>query len=445
VFGLVTPCRHTLPAPLHRAWQAHLCGLCLGLRDRYGQLARVTTNVDAAMISVLVAAQAPALAATRTAGPCALRGMRRADVVRSDAPAARLAGGVSLLLAGGMLRDHAADGDLPRPARPVAVRVGRRWEARGGAGLAAVGLDAAALVGVADRQEHLERGGPPAVVPSPIGDARATGPAGARTLSALTAPTEAAVAAALAHTATLAGRPGNVGPLAEAGRWIGRVAHLTDALVDQADDDRRGRWNPLTATGAAPGAGIDEVGRALTRVRAVLPRLDLPGRRPGAPDDAAVQADLAWRLLAEVLPRSVHRVLGRAGLDAGDRIARGGGHLPTCRGRHPRGSQPPWGDPGPPFPPEPGAPGYPPPEPGAPGDPEPGPGGSGPPPGVYPPAHFPGRPAGPPEPLVGPAETARGGFCGWVDACTCCGDCACEGCGEGAGDCCGACDCGCDC
>jgi hypothetical protein len=382
---------------------------------------------DAAMISVLVAAQAPALAGTRDAGPCALRGMHRAEVIRSDAPGARLAGGVSLLLAGGMLRDHAADGDLPGLARPVAAMAGRRWEARGGAGLTAVGLDPAALAGVADRQERLERIGPGEEAAAEGGvrrDSCRAGEGDGRALLALTAPTEAATAAAIAHTATVAGRPSNVMPLAETGRLIGRVAHLTDALADQADDDRRGQWNPLTATGTPPAVALDAVGAALVRVRSLLQRLDLPGHRPGAATAAAVQAELAWRLLAEVLPRSVRRALGRAGHQPG----LGPKHQACiCRVRGGQAAGDPWGAPEPAAPHEPEEPGA------LPASPQEPPGE----PGAYPPVYFPGAAPRPAEPLAGGnPEPVRGRSCGWTDCCSLCGE----------GDCCDCCDCGgCDC
>jgi hypothetical protein len=59
MFGIIRPCRHSLPGDLHAAWSAHLCGLCLALRDGHGQIARVATNYDGMIISVLVEAQNP--------------------------------------------------------------------------------------------------------------------------------------------------------------------------------------------------------------------------------------------------------------------------------------------------------------------------------------------------------------------------------------------------
>ncbi|HET9656749.1 MAG TPA: DUF5685 family protein [Kineosporiaceae bacterium] len=409
MFGLVTPCRHALPGALRDAWTAHLCGLCLTLRDRHGQLARTTTNVDAVMVSVLVAAQRPELAATRTAKACLLRGMRPARVVRSDAPAARLAGGVSLVLAGGTLRDHVADGDLPRTARPLAGRVGRRWETRGRAMLGELGLEAERLAGVAQRQAQVES------------DARAGD------LLVVTAPAEAAVSDALAHTAALAARPDNRAALAEAGRMIGRVVHLADALLDQPDDDRHGRWNPLTATRTAPSEAVAVIRRALERTRATVDRLDLPGLAPGAAPDAVVQAELARRLLGRELPRAVHRMLARAG--HGGRVC---GGRERCGG--PVGAEPSL-DPGAARPRvSPASPSV---------SPE-------------------GLPPGPIQALSGP-EPARGrdGCCNWrrwcdscdcdCDCCDCCDCCNCGDCCDSCGcsdscDCGGCCDCsGCDC
>src|SRR5207248_8123442 len=81
--GLVRPCRHGLGPELQERWRAHLCGLCLTLRDEAGQSARVLTGYDALLLSVLVEAQAGVLPTT-TAGRCPLRGMRTAEVVRGD-------------------------------------------------------------------------------------------------------------------------------------------------------------------------------------------------------------------------------------------------------------------------------------------------------------------------------------------------------------------------
>ncbi len=89
---------------------AHLCGLCLALRGDHGQFARIVTNYDGLLVSVLTEAQAgPAPGSRRTAGPCPLRGMRTAAVAKGEG--ARLAAAVSLVLASAKVRDHVADRD----------------------------------------------------------------------------------------------------------------------------------------------------------------------------------------------------------------------------------------------------------------------------------------------------------------------------------------------
>ncbi|MEV6787580.1 DUF5685 family protein, partial [Streptomyces sp. NPDC051098] len=104
VFGIVRPCGHRLGDGLKAEWMAHLCGLCLALRADHGQFARVVTNYDGLIVSVLTEAQAERTsAARRTAGPCPLRAMRIASVAQGEG--ARLAAAVSLVLASAKVRD----------------------------------------------------------------------------------------------------------------------------------------------------------------------------------------------------------------------------------------------------------------------------------------------------------------------------------------------------
>ncbi|WP_405642387.1 DUF5685 family protein [Streptomyces sp. NBC_00019] len=234
MFGIVRPCRHRLGENLKTQWMAHLCGLCLALRKDHGQFARIVTNYDGLLISVLTEAQAErGVSGRRTAGPCPLRGMRTASV--ADGEGARLSAAVSLVLASAKVRDHVADGDGLLARKPVALaarRVASSWGAAGARSGSAVGFDTAVLVDAVDRQLGIETLAGPG---TPI--------------LTVTEPTETATAAAFAHTAVLAGRPGNAEPLAEAGRLFGRLAHLLDAVEDRETDAASGAWNPLTATG----------------------------------------------------------------------------------------------------------------------------------------------------------------------------------------------------
>lgn len=236
VFGMVRPCTHRLSEGLRTEWMAHLCGLCLALRSDHGQFARMVTNYDGLIVSVLTEAQVGRTNGwRRTAGPCPLRAMRTAPVAHGEG--ARLAAAVSLVLAAAKVRDHVADRDGLLKRRPVAAaarRVAAGWDRAGARTGAQLGFDTALLVDAVDRQTGIELLAGPGTP-----------------LLTVTEPTETATAAAFAHTAVLAGRPQNAEPLAEAGRLFGRLAHLLDAVEDQEADAASGAWNPLTATGTS--------------------------------------------------------------------------------------------------------------------------------------------------------------------------------------------------
>ena len=262
MFGVVRPCRHRLRGPLFGQWMAHLCGLCLTVRDLHGQHARLVTNYDGLLVSVLTEAQNPAVTPHRTAGPCALRGLRRADVADAAGAGARLAASVSLVLAAGKLRDHVADGDGACARRLVAAGAGAvaaRWQAAGERTGARIGFDTGVLTDAISRQAEIER------------------TAGLGLLD-ITEPTETAVSAAFAHTAVLAGRPSNAVPLAEAGRNFGRLAHLLDAVEDLQADQSAGAYNPLLATGTSQERARQHCDDALAGLRGAVAVLELDER-----------------------------------------------------------------------------------------------------------------------------------------------------------------------
>ncbi|MBH1936575.1 hypothetical protein I5Q34_20225 [Streptomyces sp. AV19] len=299
MFGIIRPCQHRLSTSMRTEWMAHLCGLCLALRADHGQFARIATNYDGLVISVLVEAQTQERAQAqtqgkstahgrRTAGPCPLRGMRTAPVATGEG--ARLAASVSLVLASAKLRDHAADGDGVLARRPVAAaarKVAGSWDRAGARTGAGLGFDTALLVDAVERQPGLEALAGPGTP-----------------LTVLTEPTETATAAAFGHTAVLAGRPENRASLEEAGRLFGRLAHLLDAVEDLADDAAAGAWNPIAATGA----DLAEVRRlcddAVHGVRLALDDVEFASKDQGR---------LAHLLLVHELPRAVDRAFATGG------------------------------------------------------------------------------------------------------------------------------------
>ncbi|MFI6563135.1 DUF5685 family protein [Streptomyces sp. NPDC050534] len=301
MFGIVRPCRHRLGESLKSQWMAHLCGLCLALRKDHGQFARVVTNYDGLLISVLTEAQAErADGWRRTAGPCPLRGMRTASVAQGEG--ARLAAAVSLVLASAKVRDHVADGDGLLARRPVALaarRVASSWGAAGARTGSDVGFDTAVLVDAVDRQ---------------IGIEALAGPG--TPILTVTEPTETATGAAFAHTAVLAGRPGNAEPLAEAGRLFGRLAHLLDAVEDREADAASGAWNPLAATGTSLEEARRLAGDALHGIRLALREVEF------------TEGKLAHRLLVHELRSSVDRAFGTASCGHGSAQSPAGAYAP---------------------------------------------------------------------------------------------------------------------
>ncbi|GGT75502.1 DUF5685 family protein [Streptomyces lateritius] len=318
MFGIVRPCTHRLTDGLKTEWMAHLCGLCLALRADHGQFARVVTNYDGLIVSVLTEAQAGVASGTRrTAGPCPLRQMRTAPVARGEG--ARLAATVSLVLASAKIRDHVADGDGLLARRPVAAaarRVARSWDRAGARTGRELGFDTAVLVDAVDRQTGIEALAGPGTP-----------------LLAVTEPTETATAAAFAHTAVLAGRPRNAAPLAEAGRLFGRLAHLLDAVEDQRADAESGAWNPLTATGTSLAEARRLADDALHGIRLALR------------DAEFVDGKLVHVLLAHELRSSVDRAFGTTTCAHGAAASAGAGQGDPYQGGAPGpyGPQNPYG------------------------------------------------------------------------------------------------------
>ncbi|MEU1915997.1 DUF5685 family protein [Streptomyces massasporeus] len=326
MFGIVRPCRHRLGEKLTSQWMAHLCGLCLALRGDHGQFARIVTNYDGLLVSVLTEAQAKADGSgRRTAGPCPLRGMRTASVAQGEG--ARLAAAVSLVLASAKVRDHVTDGDgllARKPVARAARRVAVSWDTAGARTGSAVGFDTALLVDAVDRQAGIEALAGPGTP-----------------LLTITEPTETATAAAFAHTAVLAGRPDNAGPLAEAGRLFGRLAHLLDAVEDLHADAASGAWNPIAATGTS-----------LMEVRRLADDA-VHGVRLALRDAEFTDAQLVHLLLVHELRRSVDRAFGTVPVCASHQG--GGPHgQPGPHGQQPQGPygqqpQGPYGSPQHPY------------------------------------------------------------------------------------------------
>ncbi|MGK8521090.1 DUF5685 family protein [Nocardia asteroides] len=292
MFGLLRPCAHGAQKYGIDAaeWRAHLCGLCLGLRDGHGQLARSTTNKDALVLSMLTEAQSGSVART-TAAPCPLRGMRRASVATAGSPGVQLATTASLLLAAAKIRDHVDDGEVAALARGPLAKAAARWDRQARAGAARIGLDVEPLVAALGAQALLEQqarvavGGSRVTVAVPSGllpESLAASPhwraamaPSADPLDRLTAPTQLCASSFFAHTAVLADCPDNIEPLRAAGWEFGRIAHLADAVADYDDDTADRRFNPLAVTGITVPEAYDLLRQSNSRLRAAVAAAEL--------------------------------------------------------------------------------------------------------------------------------------------------------------------------
>ncbi|MCA0156296.1 DUF5685 family protein [Tsukamurella sp. M9C] len=306
MLGLVRSCSTHLDPAVRRLWRAHLCGLCLTLRDTAGQPARAFTNTDAALLSALVEAQQPRPAATRTAGPCALRGMRRAEVIAPAELGVRLGATAALTLASAKIGDRAAEreeglcdsGPAGRGTvgllRAAERRLGRR--AGADAPVAAAAHVPDALAGLAE-QARIE--------------SRAT------ELAEVTAPTASAVGAMFAASAGLAGRPENEEALGELGRAYGEFAHLADALEDLPRDRKRGDYNPLDATGTSVDAAVARLQALRDIVIDRLGRVELRDDRLVRP---LLLTAMATVLVAQRTPmtKKSKKKLGRRSVEVGE-------------------------------------------------------------------------------------------------------------------------------
>lgn len=226
MFGLLKGCSCGMRLDERRTWMGHVCGVCLALRDHHGQLARLTTNYDAALLSVLCTAQTSA-ESTSTRHFCPLRRGGTLSVVSSDQPGARYAAIIALLMAATKLLDDVADAEgWARVVPGLTRRIAQRWQRQAAVAARSIGFAIETINHQVEQQVAIEDQEHPE-------------------FTALAAPTERAVAAAFAHTAVLTERPEHIAPLTQIGRMYGRIMYLLDSYRDYRADRIRQRFNAL--------------------------------------------------------------------------------------------------------------------------------------------------------------------------------------------------------
>mgnify|MGYP001101882017 FL=1 len=260
MYGVLRSAGCGLPAGERQAWWGHLCGLCLNLRQRFGQAAGLATNSDSALLIALCEAQSETPISTRK-HVCLLRRPFSGLADDPSQPAVAYASGAAMLIAADKVRDNLQDDPgwlrgVRRPARALA----ENWRSLAGEYLAALGFQAALVEGQFRRQVEVE-----------------AQPGGV--FADYSQPTELAVGAAFAHTAVLAGRPRNSEALFAVGRGYGRIMLLLDAYRDYDADVQAAQFNPLRA--AFPAQDWRPPARALfqgaySQLREAAAALELP-------------------------------------------------------------------------------------------------------------------------------------------------------------------------
>ena len=260
MYGLLTHVGCGLSQPLRDKWMAHLCGVCLSLKKQAGQLARLTANGEAALLSALVSAQS-VQPTTREESLCLLRQPRRQQVIGRDAGGARFGAGMALLMASSKLRDHLQDGEIhPVALRQPAASISRRWGEIARQILTPLDFDTQFIEVQIQNQSELE------------------GRAG-YDFNHFARPTEMSTGITFAHTATLAAQPQNAQVLFDIGRIYGRILYLVDNFKDYIDDTTSGRFNALSA--AYPeqdrqSRAVDILHQAQIEMNGLVGQLSLP-------------------------------------------------------------------------------------------------------------------------------------------------------------------------
>lgn len=285
MFGVLRSSSCSMPKEQQQAWMGHVCGMCLALRNNAGQPSRITTNYDAALLSVLCEAQSDTEPERHTSY-CPLRSHFKADVTAPSSTAAEYAAAIALTIGATKINDHIDDNEtflrhIPTLARGVA----RAWHTQGQALAHTLGFASDTITQQTNRQTEVEN--------DSHGD-----------FFRYAEPTELAVSAAFAHTAVVANKPHNTPALAEMGRMFGRMMYVLDSYQDFDADVKAGKFNALAAS--FPTANIAEqvqkiFSEAFAKLKEYFDTLELP--RP----------ELAQMLLLEQLQARGQRILGTCG------------------------------------------------------------------------------------------------------------------------------------
>jgi len=281
MFGVLKGRKCGMGSELWNQWIGHVCGVCLSLKDNYGQASRMTMNYDAAFLSVLCEAQNPGPPITRTSR-CLLRSSSRMKVTSPSNPGAQFAATMSLVAASTRIEDHVRDGEtFLRHIPGLSYKIAEKWKQAAQRTASALEFDTNIIEAQAQRQGNVEA--------RPDQD-----------FAFYARPTELSVAAAFRHTAVLANRPQNADTLFDIGRLFGRIMYLLDSYADYAADLVQGKFNALAACTVKEETQPQAKGifrKAFHQIELLFNQLDLP------------QPSLTKGLLIRQLQRAGHKIL----------------------------------------------------------------------------------------------------------------------------------------
>lgn len=227
MYGLLKGCCSCLTPAQRGEWQAHHCGVCAGLGRGFGPAARLFTNYDAALVSLLHEAQLPmSQQPERAITRCPLPMCRSRAVPDTASPGSRFARDVALLSAWAKLEDAVADGDEPWAHIPGVASAIRAKATRACCEMETLGFESGHITKAVLRHPAIEDSDEPL-------DSRLT-------------PVEGCYSKVFEHTGLLTGRLDNTTALRQLGAAYGRLTYLCDAATDLDRDRTRQRHNLLT-------------------------------------------------------------------------------------------------------------------------------------------------------------------------------------------------------
>lgn len=224
MFGLLRGCY--VDKTHKEDWVSHYCGLCMSLSKTFGSMARIFTNSDAVLLSMLYEAQCNQYI-ERSRHYCFLRGGRQVPIVSPSNPGSTYAAVVSSFIASSKIIDHVVDGDswikyFPKQFLKIGSHISRT-ATRVASGM---NVDTEGISDQLFNQSKVEQ-------------------EDGLDFLAYSHPIETATSIACSATAMLAERPENSAMLSTVGRMYGRIIYVLDSYEDYGADLKNDRFNPL--------------------------------------------------------------------------------------------------------------------------------------------------------------------------------------------------------